>query len=209
MNRGAMPFPPGFFFAAETEPLTLPRMTHSALIIVRRGENRAQCTIRPLRGTPGLDFLLYPLRQKPDLSRHLLLAPDAPPLTRADAGRPLLLLDANWRHAPRMRKAIEPVEARSIPPGWRTAYPRRSRSTATRRPAWPPSKPSSPPCASWAAATTPSCASIPGETTSSPSTAIGWSKSKPPTLDLQRPEPACPEPNILLPKMILPYPDWP
>ena len=122
-----MPFPPGFFFAAETEPLTLPRMTHSALIIVRRGENRAQCTIRPLRGTPGLDFLLYPLRQKPDLSRHLLLAPDAPPLTRADAGRPLLLLDANWRHAPRMRKAIEPVEARSIPPGWRTAYPRRSK----------------------------------------------------------------------------------
>jgi pre-rRNA-processing protein TSR3 len=102
-------------------------MPLSVLIIVRRGEDRAQCTIHPLRGTPGLDFLRYPLRQKPDLSRHLLLAPGAPPLTTADADRPLLLLDANWRHAAKMRKAVEPVEARSIPPGWRTAYPRRSK----------------------------------------------------------------------------------
>ena len=101
-------------------------MPLSVLIIVRRGEDRGQCTIQPLRGTPGLDFLRYPLRRKPDLSRHLLLAPDATPLTSADADRPLLLLDANWRHAAKMRKAVEPVEARSIPVGWRTAYPRRS-----------------------------------------------------------------------------------
>lgn len=97
------------------------------LILVRRGEDPAKCTVRPLRGTPGLEFLSYPLRQKPDLSRHLLLAPDAPPLTPADADRPLLLLDASWRHAGKMRKAVEPVEARSIPPGWQTAYPRRSK----------------------------------------------------------------------------------
>lgn len=102
-------------------------MFPKVLIIVRRGEDPAQCTVRPLRGTPGLDFLPYPLRQKPDLSRHLLLAPDAPPLAPADADRPLLLLDASWRHAAKMRRAVEPVEARSIPPGWQTAYPRRSK----------------------------------------------------------------------------------
>ena len=102
-------------------------MAPSALIIVRRGEDPRKCTVRLLRGTPGLDFLPYPLRQKPDLSRHLLLAPEAPPLTAADAGRPLLLLDASWRHAASMRQAVEPVEARSIPPGWQTAYPRRSK----------------------------------------------------------------------------------
>lgn len=102
-------------------------MAPSALILVRHGEDRVKCTIRPLRGTPGLNFLPYPLRQKPDLSRHLLLAPAAPPLTPADAGRPLLLLDANWRQAQKMRKAVEPVEARSIPPGWKTAYPRYSK----------------------------------------------------------------------------------
>ena len=97
------------------------------LIIVRRGEDPAKCTVRPLRGTPGLEFLPYPLRRKPGLERHLLLAPDAPPLSPADAGRPLLLLDASWRQAARMRRAVEPVEARSIPAGWQTAYPRRSK----------------------------------------------------------------------------------
>ena len=102
-------------------------MPPEILIVVRRGEDPAKCTVRPLRGTPGLEFRPYPLRAKPDLSRHLLLAPDAPPLTLADAGRPLLLLDASWRHAGTMRRAVEPVEARSIPPGWQTAYPRRSK----------------------------------------------------------------------------------
>jgi len=67
------------------------------------------------------------LHDKPDLSRHLLLAPDALPLTPADADRPLLLLDASWRHAVTMRRAVEPVEARSIPTGWRTTYPRHSK----------------------------------------------------------------------------------
>ena len=102
-------------------------MLPQVLIVVRRGEDPAQCTVRPLRGTPGLDFLPYPLRQKPDLARHLLLAPDALPLSPADAGRPLLLLDASWRNAAKMRKSVEPVDARSIPPGWQTAYPRRSK----------------------------------------------------------------------------------
>ena len=102
-------------------------MVSPVLIVIRRGEDPAKCTVRPLRGTPGLEFLPYPLRRRPDLSRHLLLAPDAPPLSAADAGRPLLLLDASWRHAATMRRAVEPVETRSIPPGWQTAYPRRSK----------------------------------------------------------------------------------
>jgi len=103
-------------------------MSAPVLIIIRRGESRAKCTIQPLRGTPGLSFMSYPLREKPDLSHHLLLAPDAPVLTPADAECPLLLLDANWHHAEKMRRAVEPVEARSIPPDWKTAYPRRSKT---------------------------------------------------------------------------------
>ncbi len=102
-------------------------MAPSVLIVVRRGEDPAKCTVRPLRGTPGIDFLPYPLRWKSDFSRHLLLAPDASPLSSVDAGRALLLLDASWRHAGKMRHAVEPIEARSIPPGWKTAYPRRSK----------------------------------------------------------------------------------
>ena len=105
-------------------------MPLSVFIVVRRRENRVKCSIQPLRGTPGLEFHYYPLRQKYDFSRHILLAPAAPPLTDADVGRPLLLLDASWRQAMTMRKAVEPVEARSIPPGWRTAYPRHSKVQA-------------------------------------------------------------------------------
>lgn len=102
-------------------------MNPAILILVRRGEDPAKCTIRRLRGTPGLEFLAYPWKRKPDCSHHLLLAPDAPPLSPADAGRPLLLLDASWRHAGAMRRAIGAIESRSIPAGWRTAYPRRSK----------------------------------------------------------------------------------
>ena len=57
------------------------------------------------------------------------MAPGAPPLTAADASRPLLLLDASWRHALTMAKAYPGLETRSIPPGWRTAYPRHSKVT--------------------------------------------------------------------------------
>lgn len=97
------------------------------MIVVRRGESPRKCTVRPLRGTPGLAFVSYPLRRRPILAGYLLLAPDAPPLTPADAGSPLLLLDASWHHAAAMRRAVEPIAARSIPPGWQTAYPRASR----------------------------------------------------------------------------------
>ncbi|HPY62998.1 MAG TPA: DUF367 domain-containing protein [Kiritimatiellia bacterium] len=99
-----------------------------AMIVVRRGESPRKCTVRPLRGTPGLIFMSYPLRQRPNLAGYLLLTPDAPRLTPADAGSPLLLLDASWHHAAAMRRAVEPIAARSIPPGWQTAYPRTSRA---------------------------------------------------------------------------------
>lgn len=101
-----------------------------AWIVVRRGEAASKCTIRPLRGTPGLVFLRYPPPRPAtpaDFPDALLLAPGAPPLTAADATRPLLLLDASWRHARTMAKAYPGLETRSIPPGWRTAYPRHSK----------------------------------------------------------------------------------
>ena len=105
-------------------------MTQPVLIVIRRGEDPRKCSVRPLRGTPGIEFLPYPLRQVRDFSNHLLLTPGAPPLTPADLGRPLLLLDASWRHADRMKRAIGAVEPRSIPPNWLTAYPRQSKTHA-------------------------------------------------------------------------------
>ena len=101
-----------------------------AWVAVRRGEAASKCTIRPLRGRPGLVFLRYPPPAPVaagDFPGALLLTPGAPPLSAADAGRPLLLLDVSWRHARSMARAYPGIETRSIPPGWRTAYPRRSK----------------------------------------------------------------------------------
>ena len=74
----------------------------------------------------------YPFRRPlpPGLTDAILLAPDAPPLTPADAAlrRPLLLLDASWHHAAKMRNALPPVPlVRSLPAAFRTAYPRSSK----------------------------------------------------------------------------------
>lgn len=100
-------------------------------IVVRKGEDPKKCTVAPLRGLPGIRFFRYPLRTPlplADLSAPpILLAPDAPPLSPDDAGRPLLFLDANWRWAPKMQKAVGAIETRSIQ-GITTAYPRTSKS---------------------------------------------------------------------------------
>ena len=104
-------------------------------IYIRRGESAAKCTIRPLRGTPGLVFHPWPPRRPSDLPPPdaLVLAPDAPPLTPADSAHPLVLLDASWRHTARMLRHLQqtspaPLALRSIPSGWKTAYPRHSKT---------------------------------------------------------------------------------
>jgi pre-rRNA-processing protein TSR3 len=49
-------------------------------------------------------------------------------LTHADQNSGLFVLDATWRHAERMARALGPFDnlvKRSIPSNFRTAYPRR------------------------------------------------------------------------------------
>ena len=72
-----------------------------------------------LRGKPGLRF---------DATGFLLLAVDAPPLSTADQGAPLLLLDSTWRRLTQLEECVigAPIR-RSIPGGIRTAYPRVSK----------------------------------------------------------------------------------
>lgn len=72
-----------------------------------------------LRANPGTMF---------DATGFILLAVDAPPLSIADQGSPLLLLDSTWRWLPQLDACVtgEPIR-RSIPGGLRTAYPRVSK----------------------------------------------------------------------------------
>ena len=104
-------------------------------VIRHRKENLKKCSLSGLETQPSLRFLTYPLEvgSLPDLTNYLLLAIDGPPLAPADAARGLLLLDATWRYAEKMRTCVEahcPMETRSIPSHYRTAYPRKQTECA-------------------------------------------------------------------------------
>jgi len=106
-------------------PATIP-----TLLVVHPRENRAKCSLEPLRGRLDLRFVRF----RPSLAQelaldpasHVRLAVDGEPLSARDDGRGLILLDGNWRFAAPMNRAFAQVPARSLA-GFRTAYPRTSK----------------------------------------------------------------------------------
>lgn len=97
--------------------------------VIRHPKERiSKCSLRHLHQRADVTFLKATKGFRFDASGFTLLAVDGPPLTAADAGRPLLLLDSTWRYLPELVRCLDgaPVR-RSIPPGVRTAYPRHSR----------------------------------------------------------------------------------
>jgi pre-rRNA-processing protein TSR3 len=104
-------------------------MTPVPVTVIRHPKERiSKCSLRFLHERPGFTFLRASPGFTFDARGFTLLAIDAPVLTAADAGRPLLVLDSTWRWLPKLRACLrgEPVP-RSIPPGIVTAYPRTSR----------------------------------------------------------------------------------
>lgn len=98
----------------------------STVIVRHRRENLKKCSLRGLENRPDLTFYTYPVDRLPDLSTFLLLKVGAPPLTRTDRDKGLLLIDGTWRLAQVMEKQLpQKLEARSLPGSYRTAYPRR------------------------------------------------------------------------------------
>jgi pre-rRNA-processing protein TSR3 len=96
------------------------------IILRHRRENLRKCSLRGLESHPDLAFYTYPIHPLPDVSGYLILEVGAPPLTEADQDYGLLLIDGTWRLAETMRKALpHSMPARSLPPGYRTAYPRK------------------------------------------------------------------------------------
>jgi len=98
------------------------------VILRHRLENLKKCSLRGLEQRKDFSFFSYPQATLPDLSGYVMLALGAPPLTRADAEHGLFLLDATWRYAGKMSQFVDrhiTMEKRSIPEGFRTAYPRR------------------------------------------------------------------------------------
>ena len=90
-------------------------------------ERRSKCSLTPLEGRPDLEFY----RARPgwtfDVSGFTILGLDAPVLSEADAGRPLLLLDSTWRLLPQIEACLVGEGVRRTLPVVATAYPRVSK----------------------------------------------------------------------------------
>lgn len=99
----------------------------STVIWRHRKENLRKCSLRGLESRPDMQFFTYPNQELPALEGYILLAMEAPPLSPMDGDRGLLLVDATWRYAALMLRRLESTNLipRSIPAGFRTAYPRR------------------------------------------------------------------------------------
>ncbi len=104
-------------------------MTSPRVIVVRHPKERiAKCSLRHLHGRQDVEFHRATRGFRIDATGMLLLAVDAPELSPADAGPPLLLLDSTWRHLPALVARVDgqPIH-RSLPAWARTAYPRVSK----------------------------------------------------------------------------------
>jgi pre-rRNA-processing protein TSR3 len=106
-------------------------MARVSVTVIRHPKERlSKCSLHGLEGRPDITFLVARPGFRFAADGFLLLAVDAPVLTAADAGPPLLLLDSTWRYLPRLEACLEgtPIR-RALPREIRTAYPRRSRLT--------------------------------------------------------------------------------
>lgn len=97
------------------------------LILRDPRESPKKCSLIPLRGTPGVEFVAYDGAQTLDAEGRVLLDPEGDLISESDRGLPLLVLDSSWRRLPKLAKTItgEPVRRRL--PKLITAYPRRSK----------------------------------------------------------------------------------
>ena len=98
--------------------------------IIRHSKERtSNCSLEPLVGREGIEFLTSSATLSFPADGFILLAVDAPVLSPSDAGHPLLILDSTWNLLPQLERCITgtPIP-RSIPRDVETAYPRRSKS---------------------------------------------------------------------------------
>lgn len=99
-----------------------------SVIIRHPKEKRSKCSLTPLEGRKDCQFYWARPGFEFDATGYIVLAMNAPVLSEADAGAPVLLLDSTWRLLPKLKACLrgEPIY-RSLPAGIQTAYPRVSK----------------------------------------------------------------------------------
>ena len=98
------------------------------VILRHQRENLKKCSLRGLEKREDFLFFTYPKDSLPPLDGYIVLALDAPPLSTEDFASGLFLIDGTWRYAEKMyhnTKGVAQLTKRSLPPHYRTAYPRR------------------------------------------------------------------------------------
>lgn len=103
------------------------------IILRHKRENLKKCSLRGLEGKSGFQFFSYPEPILPDVTDYLLLSMEGKPLSKEDFMRGIFILDGTWRYAERMYQnvpVLKTLETRALPPGFRTAYPRRQEDCA-------------------------------------------------------------------------------
>lgn len=103
------------------------------IIIRHRKENLNKCSLRYVELHEPRGFLFY--RYPNDLALSTLEFPQGAfllhmegELLRPSIDGPMVVLDGTWRYADRMYRAlpcVQKIPKYRLPPGWRTAYPRR------------------------------------------------------------------------------------
>ena len=105
-----------------------PRAAADVLILRDPRESERKCSLTPLRGRAGIEFVPYRHDRRIDVGRRILLHVDGEPLGAADAQPGLLLVDCAWRRVERLLATVDgELIPRSLPP-LRTAYPRTSKT---------------------------------------------------------------------------------
>jgi len=101
---------------------------HLQTIIYRhRKENKKKCTLRPLEKREDFLFIEYPTDPLPPLDEYIVLNLEAPPLTKEESDKGLLLIDGTWNYTKKMGQSLlnKRTSVRSLPGEIFTAYPRK------------------------------------------------------------------------------------
>jgi pre-rRNA-processing protein TSR3 len=79
-----------------------------------------------LRLRKELSFFQFTASLKVEATDVIVLSVDAPLISKAEAGRPLILLDGNWKHVPKLKSCLTGTPIYRSLPSVPTAYPRRN-----------------------------------------------------------------------------------
>ncbi|MEM9382794.1 MAG: DUF367 domain-containing protein [Planctomycetota bacterium] len=97
------------------------------LVVRDPRESAKKCSLIPLKGVEGIEFVEYAPERRVDGGGRVLLDPEGEEIGVGDRGLPLLVLDSSWRRLPKLAATVDGEPVRRRLPPLVTAYPRKSR----------------------------------------------------------------------------------